>query len=167
MSATSNLKRVAVYARVSTLHQKPENQVGEWRGYVTARGSTATEFVDRGVSGARERRPALDAMLADAKRRRFDVVIVWRLDRLAICAILSVSSTNWPLSASSSSRWTRGSTSTRQPDAYNCIFSRRSPSSSGRGSLSASGRVWRVFERREGLSVVRARRRCLTAFLQA
>ena len=82
MSATSNLKRVAVYARVSTLHQKPENQVGEWRGYVTARGSTATEFVDRGVSGARERRPALDAMLAEAKRRRFDVVIVWRLDRL-------------------------------------------------------------------------------------
>ena len=40
------------------------------------------EFVDHGVSGAKERRPALDAMVADAKRRRFDAVVVWRLDRL-------------------------------------------------------------------------------------
>jgi hypothetical protein len=42
----------------------------------------ATEFVDRGVSGAKDRRPALDAMLKEAKRRRFDVLVCWRLDRL-------------------------------------------------------------------------------------
>src|SRR5207237_5759983 len=41
-----------------------------------------TEFVDRGVSGAKDRRPALDELLRDARRRRFDVLVVWRLDRL-------------------------------------------------------------------------------------
>lgn len=40
------------------------------------------EYVDRGVSGAKDRRPALDQLLKDAKRRRFDVLVVWRLDRL-------------------------------------------------------------------------------------
>jgi DNA invertase Pin-like site-specific DNA recombinase len=40
------------------------------------------EYVDRGVSGAKDRRPALDQLLADAKRRKFDVVVCWRLDRL-------------------------------------------------------------------------------------
>jgi len=40
------------------------------------------EFVDRGVSGTKDRRPALDQLLADAKRRKFDVVVCWRLDRL-------------------------------------------------------------------------------------
>jgi DNA invertase Pin-like site-specific DNA recombinase len=74
--------RAAVYARVSTLDQEPENQLAELRRYVSARGWTATEYVDRGVSGAKERRPALDRLLADARRRRFDVVVCWRLDRL-------------------------------------------------------------------------------------
>jgi DNA invertase Pin-like site-specific DNA recombinase len=46
------------------------------------RGWTWTEFVDRGVSGAKDKRPALDALLKDAKRRRFDVLVCWRLDRL-------------------------------------------------------------------------------------
>lgn len=74
--------RAAIYARVSTLDQEPENQLLELRRYVEARGWTGTEFVDRGVSGAKDKRPALDALLRDAKRRRFDVVICWRLDRL-------------------------------------------------------------------------------------
>jgi len=74
--------RAAVYARVSTLDQEPENQLQELRGYVTARGWTSVEFVDRGVSGAKDKRPALDALLRDAKRRRFDVLVCWRLDRL-------------------------------------------------------------------------------------
>ena len=74
--------RAAIYARVSTLDQEPENQLSELRRYVTARGWTATEFVDRGVSGSRDRRPALDAVLTDIKRRRFDVLVCWRLDRL-------------------------------------------------------------------------------------
>ena len=74
--------RAAIYARVSTFDQEPENQLVELRRYAAARGWEAREFVDHGVSGAKERRPALDAMVADAKRRRFDAVVVWRLDRL-------------------------------------------------------------------------------------
>src|SRR6266852_611397 len=72
----------ASYARVSTLDQEPENQLQELRRYVEARGWTAVEYVDRGVSGAKDRRPALDQLVADAKRRKFDVLICWRLDRL-------------------------------------------------------------------------------------
>jgi DNA invertase Pin-like site-specific DNA recombinase len=59
--------KAAIYARVSTLDQEPENQLAELRRYVEARGWTAREYVDRGVSGAKERRP---------------VLVVWRLDRL-------------------------------------------------------------------------------------
>jgi len=74
--------RAAIYARVSTVDQEPENQLGELRRYVTARGWTGVEYVDRGVSGAKDRRPALDELVTDARRRRFDVVVCWRLDRL-------------------------------------------------------------------------------------
>lgn len=74
--------RAAIYARVSTLEQEPENQLIELRRYVDARGWTATEFTDHGISGAKDRRPALDEMLKAAKRRKFDVVVCWRLDRL-------------------------------------------------------------------------------------
>jgi len=74
--------RAAIYARVSTFDQEPENQLAEVRRYVTARGWTAVEYVDRGVSGAKDRRPALDELLRDARRRRFDVLVCWRLDRL-------------------------------------------------------------------------------------
>jgi DNA invertase Pin-like site-specific DNA recombinase len=74
--------RAALYVRVSTFDQQPENQLIELHRYIEARGWTASEFVDRGVSGSKDRRPALDALLKDAKRRRFDVVVCWRLDRL-------------------------------------------------------------------------------------
>lgn len=73
--------KAAIYARVSTLDQEPENQLAELRRYVDARGWEAVEHVDKGVSGAKDRRPAFDALLTDARRRRFDVVVVWRLDR--------------------------------------------------------------------------------------
>jgi putative DNA-invertase from lambdoid prophage Rac len=74
--------RAAIYARVSTVDQEPENQLQELRRYVQARAWTAAEYVDRGVSGAKDRRPALDALVTDARRRRFDVLVCWRLDRL-------------------------------------------------------------------------------------
>ncbi len=74
--------RAAIYARVSTLDQEPENQLQELRRYVQARGWTAQEYTDHGVSGAKDRRPALDRLVGDAKRRRFDVLVCWRLDRL-------------------------------------------------------------------------------------
>jgi DNA invertase Pin-like site-specific DNA recombinase len=53
--------KAAIYARVSTFDQEPENQLAELRRYIGARGWTAaTEYIDRGVSGAKERRPELD-----------------------------------------------------------------------------------------------------------
>ena len=81
-TAAQRAMKAAIYARVSTVEQNCENQLQELRRYVAARGWTAVEYVDRGVSGAKDRRPALDQMIADARRRRFDVVICWRLDRL-------------------------------------------------------------------------------------
>ena len=74
--------RAALYARVSTFDQEPENQLAELRQYVTARGWSAHEYTDKGISGAKDKRPALDALIRDAKRRRFDVLVCWRLDRL-------------------------------------------------------------------------------------
>jgi DNA invertase Pin-like site-specific DNA recombinase len=74
--------RAAIYARVSTLDQEPENQLAELRRYVEARRWSAKEYVNPGVSGAKDRRPALDELAKDANRRRFDVLVCWRLDRL-------------------------------------------------------------------------------------
>lgn len=74
--------RVAVYVRVSTLDQHPENQQAELRRYVEARSWTLTrEYVDA-ISGNTDRRPALDELLQDARRHRFDLVLCWKLDRL-------------------------------------------------------------------------------------
>lgn len=74
--------KAAIYARVSTHEQTPENQLAELRRYAEARQWQATEYVDHGVSGAKESRPQLDQLLKDGRRRKFDVLIVWRLDRL-------------------------------------------------------------------------------------
>ncbi len=78
--------RVGIYARVSTTDkgQDPELQLGPLREYVQARGWTVyQEYVDEGVSGTKERRPALDQLMSDARRRLFDAVLVWRFDRFA------------------------------------------------------------------------------------
>lgn len=75
-------KAVAVYVRVSRLDQNPENQQLELARYAEARGWKATVFVEHGVSGAKDRRPQLDAMMKDVRRRKFDAVVVWKLDRL-------------------------------------------------------------------------------------
>lgn len=79
--ATGRL-RAAVYARVSTIEQTAENQLAELRRFAALRGWSAHEYVDEGVSGAKDRRPALDELLRDAHRRCFDVLVRWRLDRL-------------------------------------------------------------------------------------
>src|SRR6188508_2141760 len=78
----TTIRRVAVYARVSTLDQTCENQLLELRRYVAARGWSAVEYVDHGVSGAKDRRPALDQLVADVRRHQVQAVVCWRLDRL-------------------------------------------------------------------------------------
>jgi len=77
--------RAALYARVSThAGQDPEMQLLELRDYCHRRAwESAGEYVDIGVSGSRERRPRLDQLLADCRRRRIDAVVVYRYDRFA------------------------------------------------------------------------------------
>jgi DNA invertase Pin-like site-specific DNA recombinase len=78
--------RVAIYARVSTANngQDPTMQTRELREYAERRGWTVTgEYVDIGHHGHIEKRPELDRLMADAHRRRFDCVVVWKFDRFA------------------------------------------------------------------------------------
>ncbi len=78
------MKRVALYGRVSTLDQNPESQLHDLRRYAEHRGWTISEeFIDHGISGTKDSRPALNRMMAAARQRRFDVVLVWRFDRFA------------------------------------------------------------------------------------
>lgn len=85
MAATERITRVGLYARVFTLNgQDPAVQTRELREYCDRRGwRVAGEYVDVGISGAKEKRPELDRLTADAHRRRFDAVVVWRFDRFA------------------------------------------------------------------------------------
>lgn len=78
------MKRAVLYLRVSTVDQHPETQGIELRQFAKQRGyEIVEEYVDHGISGTKVRRPALDHLLKDAHRRRFDVVLVWSCDRLA------------------------------------------------------------------------------------
>jgi DNA invertase Pin-like site-specific DNA recombinase len=75
--------RVALYARVSTLNgQHPEMQLAELREFAARRGwEIIAEYVDEGVSGSKESRPALNRLMTDAHRRKFEAVLVWKIDR--------------------------------------------------------------------------------------
>jgi DNA invertase Pin-like site-specific DNA recombinase len=79
------IKRVGLYARVSTVHgQDPEVQLLELRSYCQRRGfEIAEEFVDKGISGSRERRPGLDRLMVACRKRLLDAVVVYRYDRFA------------------------------------------------------------------------------------
>ena len=77
------MKRAVLYMRVSTLDQHPETQLHDLRQLAGQRGYTiVNEYTDR-ISGAKARRPGLDAMMADARRGKFDIVLVWASDRIA------------------------------------------------------------------------------------
>jgi len=76
-------KRAAIYVRVSTVEQEVAMQETELVEYCQRRGWSFVVYKDRGQSGAKNDRPALNAMLSDMRKRRFDVVVVWALDRLA------------------------------------------------------------------------------------
>ncbi len=73
----------ALYARVSTLDQNCELQLQDLRRYAGQRFAQYREYIDVGVSGAQRHRPQLDALMKDAHKRLFDVVLVWKFDRFA------------------------------------------------------------------------------------
>jgi len=78
--------RVAIYARVSTTNhgQDVTVQTRELEQFAQARGwHPVDSYLDIGISGAKDKRPELDRLMADAHKRRFDVVVVWRFDRFA------------------------------------------------------------------------------------
>src|SRR5712692_1443463 len=80
---TNPTKRIALYARVSTSNgqQDPEMQLRELREYAKHRDLTIVgEYVDR-MTGSKDSRPSLNRLMADAGQRKFDAVLVWKLDR--------------------------------------------------------------------------------------
>ncbi len=84
MASRNSTLRVAIYARVSTLDQSTDSQLLDLRRYVRERGwHLYREYTDNGVSGTKDSRPALNELMNDAKKRRFDTVLVWRFDRFA------------------------------------------------------------------------------------
>jgi DNA invertase Pin-like site-specific DNA recombinase len=77
------MKRAALYMRVSTIDQHPETQIHDLRQMAAQRGyEIVSQFTDK-ISGTKAKRPGLDQMMADARRGRFDVVLVWACDRIA------------------------------------------------------------------------------------
>jgi DNA invertase Pin-like site-specific DNA recombinase len=77
------MKRAALYLRVSTVDQHPETQVHDLRQMAAQRGfEIVAEYTDR-ISGVKARRPGLDDLMRDARRGKFDVVLVWASDRIA------------------------------------------------------------------------------------
>lgn len=75
--------RAALYSRISTVDKGQEinMQADELRAYAAARNWEVIEYSDKGISGAKDNRPGLNQLMRDAKARRFDVVLCWRLDR--------------------------------------------------------------------------------------
>jgi DNA invertase Pin-like site-specific DNA recombinase len=77
------VKRAAIYLRVSTIDQHPETQLYDLRALAEQRGYEIVREYRDTISGAKSKRPGLDEMMSDARRGRFDVVVVWAFDRLA------------------------------------------------------------------------------------
>jgi DNA invertase Pin-like site-specific DNA recombinase len=88
-----NLKKAAIYVRVSTAEQETDLQEHELKEYCERRGWNYVVYRDRGQSGAKNDRPGLTVMMNDLRRRKIDVVVVWALDRLArsLKQLLSIS----------------------------------------------------------------------------
>ena len=77
-------KTVGIYARVSTDRQTVDMQIHELKEYIKRRGwNLYREFIDQGYSGSDTKRPAFQDMMNEAKKRKFDVLLVWKLDRLS------------------------------------------------------------------------------------
>jgi len=77
------VKRAALYLRVSTVDQHPESQLHDLRGMAAQRGFEIVQEYSDTISGVKARRPGLDQLMADARRGKFDVLLVWAFDRIA------------------------------------------------------------------------------------
>ena len=78
------MKKVALYARVSTQDQKTQMQINDLKKYSKERGFTIfNEYIDNGFSGSIKKRPALDSLMADASKKKFEIVLCWRFDRIS------------------------------------------------------------------------------------
>jgi DNA invertase Pin-like site-specific DNA recombinase len=76
--------RTAIYARVSTKDQSCNLQLRDLKSYCATRGfDLVREYVDIGQSGAKDPHPELNKLMDDARKRRFDAIVVWRFDRFA------------------------------------------------------------------------------------
>ena len=76
--------KIALYTRVSTHDQSVEMQLSDLRRYCEERKfKVSKEYNDEGISGVKDKRPALDDLMADARKRKFDTVLCWRFDRFA------------------------------------------------------------------------------------
>ena len=77
------MKRAALYMRVSTVDQHPETQLHDLRTMAAQRGyEIVHEYTDK-ISGAKAKRPGLEELLHDARRHRFDILLIWAFDRIA------------------------------------------------------------------------------------
>jgi len=75
---------IAIYCRVSTKDQHCENQLIDLRRYANAKQWTITkEYIESGVSGTKDKRPELDKLMDDVRKRKIDGVLVWKFDRFA------------------------------------------------------------------------------------
>ena len=84
MARQESTPRIALYCRVSTSDQSTDSQLLDLRRYVSDRGwTTFNEYCDNGISGTKDSRPALNELMDDAKKRKLDVILVWRFDRFA------------------------------------------------------------------------------------
>jgi DNA invertase Pin-like site-specific DNA recombinase len=78
------MKKAAIYCRVSTSDQRVESQLYDLRELASQRGiEVVAEYQDCGISGSKARRPGLDSLMADARRKKFSIVLVAALDRVA------------------------------------------------------------------------------------
>src|ERR1039458_5300639 len=78
------MKKCAIYCRVSTADQRMESQLYDLRELAAQRGiEVVAEYQDCGISGSKGRRPGLDALMADARRKKFSIVLVAAFDRVA------------------------------------------------------------------------------------
>lgn len=83
MSPMTTKKRAAIYCRVSRVDQNPQLQEDETKELVRRRSwDLHGVYLDHGISGSKEKRPDLDRLLLDAKKKRFEILVVWRSDRL-------------------------------------------------------------------------------------